>query len=97
RFLKDIADAAALRRQEDAALRVEKRHIAERDAPTLGAAEPGYGREQRRLARAGRANDAGDAVARLEGGIERKRIKPVMDFGLERHAHCAAPPMRRRM
>ena len=48
-FLEDVADAALVRRHEDARRRVDQHGVADGDPPALGADQPGDEVDQRRL------------------------------------------------
>src|SRR5918912_3873189 len=79
--LKDEADAAALRRQADAALRVGPHLAADRDAREGGVMKPRDAPEQRGLA-AARRPDHGDELA---GRAVERRVEPDGTVLPERH------------
>ena len=76
-LLEDVAAAAPLGRDVDAALGVEPDLVAARHAPALGAHEPGGDAQHRGLARAGRPGERQAAAGRdLERDVERERPEP---------------------
>ena len=91
RILKDIADAAAMRRDEDPAGRVKERVGPERDVPFIGAQEARDGIDDAGLARARAAEERGDARARPDVDVEREAAQCMAEADRERHAW----PMRR--
>ncbi len=86
RVLEHVADAAAMRRQPDARLRVGQHRAVGDDPGALGPDEARDRVDEGRLARSRRAEDRRDAGRRLEGGVEPERALPMRDRDGERHA-----------
>ena len=72
RVLKYVADAPTMRRHMNALRRVVQRFAVERNDAAVGPQQPGDHVDQRSLARAGRAEQAGDAALALERGFQRE-------------------------
>ena len=72
RVLEHVADAPPVRRHVDACGRVVQRFAVERDDAAVGPQQPGDHVDQRGLAGAGRAEQAGDAALAFERGFERE-------------------------
>ena len=93
-FLKDIADAALLRRHEQAAFGVGQRLAVDDDAAMLRADQPGDDVDQRCLARAGAAEQRGQPALGRERGVEHEGAEAVADRDLD-HVSGRAPGGRR--
>src|SRR6185312_4618424 len=92
RFLKDIADAAALRRQVDAPGAGIERLARDDDAPGIGPDEAGDGIDEGGLARARAAIERDDARGGSgKAGVEPKFAEALFDLDLD-HADL---PLRR--
>jgi hypothetical protein len=85
-LLEDVADAAAVRRHDDAPPGIEERPPADRDAAPLGAHEARDGVDDGRLPRPGAAEERGDARRRIEGDVEREAAEAVEDRDLDHPA-----------
>ena len=72
RVLKHVADAAPVRWHMDARGGVVERFAVEGDAAAVGAQQPCDDVDQRGLAGAGSAEQAGDAALAFEGGLKRE-------------------------
>ena len=85
-LLEQVADAPALRRDVDAAARVEQDGLAERDDAALRPQQPGDDAQHRRLPGA-RRPDERERLARLDGQVGRRveAAKRVSEPDAERH------------
>ena len=85
-LLEQVAHAATLRRDIDAALRVEQDRVAERDDAALRPQQPGHDAQHGRLPGAGRPDER-ERLARLDGqvGSCREVPKRVGEPDVERH------------
>src|SRR5579884_2885627 len=84
-LLEHVADAALVRRHEDAALGVRRIRIKDRDVPALRPDQPGDRVDQRGLAGPGAAEQHGQPVAAGERGVEGKIPEPVRDGDAQHH------------
>ena len=96
RLLEDIADAALVRRQVDATLRVDEHRIADADPGEIRADESGDDVDQRGLAAARGAEYCGDAARALEPDVEADASQFVADGDREAHAVIRCPARRAR-
>ena len=78
-FLEHIADAAAMRRDKDAARRIGQSFAIDRDMPTGRPIEPGDCVDQRGLAGAGTAEQRGEPARAVERGVKGETAEPVGD------------------
>src|SRR5208283_4198013 len=78
-FLKDGAELAPVRRQEDTARRVGEHGSVDGHAPALRPDQTRYNVDERGLARAGMPEQRDEPSACGELGIERKSAQPVGD------------------
>src|SRR3954453_19222374 len=93
-FLKDIADAALLRRYEQAAFGVGQRLAVDDDTATLRTDQPGDDVDQRCLARSGAPEQRGQPALGRERGVEREGAEAMADRDLD-HVTGRAPGGRR--
>ena len=82
-LLKHVADAAAMRRDKDAARSVGQYRVVDRDAAGVGPVEPGDRVDQRGLAGAGAAEEGGEAASALERGVQREGPQAMRDGDAE--------------
>src|ERR1700730_17302789 len=91
-LLEDISEPASFRRDVDALIGGEQHLAANRDAPAIGPRQPGQQVDERRLARAGAAEQRGDAGGgRGEARLEQKGAEALLDVDLDQ----ATPRTRR--
>ena len=83
-LLEDEADRAPLGRQVDLRGGVEPRPLAERDAPAVGAPQPGDGAQDRRLAGARGPDERDGLGADAQADAELERAKGDGEVELER-------------
>src|SRR5262249_1340039 len=95
RLLKDIADAAPVRRQRDPARRIEQHRAIDRDAPALRPREAGDDVDDRGLAGARAAEERRHPGACREAQVEREGAEATRDLDLEDEARESRRPMRR--
>src|SRR5690349_24546729 len=76
-LLEHVADAPAMFRDEDSTLGIDQRRIVENDAATVGTHDPGDHVDERGLARAGAAEESGEAPVRDEARLKRERTEPM--------------------
>ena len=79
RILKHVADPAAVRRHVNAFRRIVQRFAVERDDAAVGPQQAGDHVDQRGLAGAGRAEQAGDAALAFERGFQRELAELFCD------------------
>src|SRR3546814_17172676 len=85
-LLEDIADAAPVRRHEDAAIRIDQQAAVDADAAAgIRSRQTGDQVDQRGLAGARAAEQRGDAVAAGEADIQREIALAVADRDFQRH------------
>ena len=94
-FLKDVADAATMRRQRDLGLGVEQDHVADANATFVRPDQPGHCVDHGRLACPGTAEERGDPGGCRESDVERERALPVADLDLDTHRSAIQRAMRR--
>ena len=88
-LLKQVADAALLRRQVDMPLAVEQRAAVQHDPAPVRAHDTGDAAQRHALAAAGRAEQRHGLVFRLERHAQVERAEFFLD--VDRNTHAAAP------
>src|SRR5690606_40996750 len=83
--LKDIADAAAVRRQEGARLRVHQNLVLNGHPPAVGPQKARHGIDHRGLARSRAAEEGGDPGRRVEGRLQPEARESVRERDRQRH------------
>ena len=86
RLLEDVADAPPVRRQKNTLARIEQRIAIDPGMTGIDRDQAGQRVDHRGLARAGAAEQGGDAGRRLEGDVERKAGKGMADGDGQAHA-----------
>src|SRR5215470_6863607 len=92
--LEHIADAARLRRNVDARDAVEEDAAIHHDATRAGSDQSRETLQRERLARAGRAEEHGDAASCRPGDVEIESRHAQRQRNLEAIAHVALEPRR---
>ena len=88
-LLKQVTDAALLRRQVDMLLAVEQRAAVQHDPAPVRAHDTGDAAQRHALAAAGRAEQRHGLVFRLERHAQVERAEIFLD--IDRNTHAAAP------
>ncbi len=94
RILKDEADAAPIRRHEDIFRDIGQDMAVDDDMAGIGAFQSGDERQRRGFARARAAEERRDAVAVLEGDIERKRAELALERDIDHDAFASLSTVR---
>src|SRR5262249_26803699 len=94
-ILKNVANTPAMLRHEDASLRVEQGRAIDRDAPAAGPDQAADNVDQRRLPRAGAAEQCSDRGLRDEARGQSKILSRMVDVDVEAHVATRGAPIRR--
>ena len=94
-LLEDVADAPAMLRNEYPSVGIDQHGIVEDDPAAVGANDTGDDIDQRRLARAGAAEERREPPFGNEACLEQKGSKSVRDVDREAHSVHIFRPTRR--